>query len=78
MSLWLERLKMQIMDPTRLTTPELQTWARGWTAEQFAEAIAEGLWDVPAIESRDEFKASLLMWVRPLFELVQRHDSAGT
>lgn len=49
--------------------------------EEMAELIAEGVWDVPAIETREEFKAvvksSLEHVVRETFLHVQRYVSGG-
>jgi hypothetical protein len=34
--------------------------------EAMAERIAEGVWDVPAIETREEFKAAVVQELRPV------------
>jgi hypothetical protein len=56
-------------------------------AEEWAEWVTEGVWDVPAIETRDEFKAALVRafeglartdpeLLTVLREMVNRYESA--
>jgi hypothetical protein len=47
------------MTPTKALSPEAGREPMGLTPERWAEWITEGVWDVPAIETRDEFRAAV-------------------